>query len=94
MPTKILIADDSATMRTVMEMTFAGEDAQVVSVGTGDACVTKAAEVQPDVIFADASLEGVDAYEIAKRVGPVAPREKRERVKRAGLWKVAPRAFR
>ena len=30
MPTKILVADDSATMRRVLEMTFAGEDAKVV----------------------------------------------------------------
>ena len=61
MTTKILVADDSATMRRVLEMTFAGEDAEVVSVPGGEAAVQKAGEIAPDVIFADASMDGVDA---------------------------------
>src|SRR5688572_9945201 len=67
-PTKILVADDSATMRRVLEMTFAGEDARVVSVDSGEAAVNKAAELQPDVVFADASMSGVDGYEVARRI--------------------------
>jgi CheY-like chemotaxis protein len=67
-PTKILVADDSATMRRVLEMTFAGEDARVVSVDSGEAAVNKAAELVPDVVFADASLPGVDGYEVARRI--------------------------
>ncbi|HEX5656108.1 MAG TPA: response regulator [Polyangiales bacterium] len=68
MPTKILVADDSATMRRVLEMTFAGEDATVTAVETADAALAKAAELSPDLIFADASLPGVDGYELAKRI--------------------------
>ena len=56
MPTKILVVDDSATMRRVLQMTFAGEDAQVVAVDSGDAGVAKAGEIAPDVVFADASM--------------------------------------
>src|SRR5262245_48422907 len=67
-PTKILVADDSATMRRVLEMTFAGEDARVVSVDSGEAAVSKAGELVPDVVFADASMNGVDGYEIARRI--------------------------
>jgi CheY-like chemotaxis protein len=67
-PTKILVADDSATMRRVLEMTFAGEDARVLSVDNGDAAVTKASELVPDVVFADASMSGVDGYEVARRI--------------------------
>jgi CheY-like chemotaxis protein len=67
-PTKILVADDSATMRRVLEMTFAGEDARVVSVDSGEAAVNKAAELVPDVVFADASMPGVDGYEVARRI--------------------------
>jgi CheY-like chemotaxis protein len=63
-----LVADDSATMRRVLEMTFAGEDATVTSVETADAALAKAAEFAPDLIFADASLPGVDGYELAKRI--------------------------
>lgn len=68
MPTKILVADDSATMRRVLEMTFAGEDAKVVTVDSGDAAVNRAAEFVPDVVFADASMPGVDGYEVARRI--------------------------
>lgn len=68
MPTKILVADDSATMRRVLEMTFAGEDARVLTVDNGEAALSKAAELMPDIVFADASMQGVDGYEIARRI--------------------------
>jgi CheY-like chemotaxis protein len=67
-PTKILVADDSATMRRVLEMTFAGEDATVYTVEGAEAALAKAAELSPDVVFADASLPGVDGYELARRI--------------------------
>lgn len=68
MPTKILVADDSATMRRVLEMTFAGEDATVVSVDSGEAAVAKLADFGADIVFADATLAGVDGYELARRI--------------------------
>jgi len=52
-------------------MTFAGEDARVVSVDSGEAAISKAVELQPDVVFADASMGGsggVDGYEVARRI--------------------------
>jgi CheY-like chemotaxis protein len=67
-PTKILVADDSATMRRVLEMTFAGEDVTVQTVEAAEAALAKAAEFAPDLIFADASMPGVDGYELARRV--------------------------
>jgi CheY-like chemotaxis protein len=67
-PTKILVADDSATMRRVLEMTFAGEDARVLAVDSGDAALSKTAELMPDIVFADASMPGVDGYEVARRI--------------------------
>jgi CheY-like chemotaxis protein len=67
-PTKILVADDSATMRRVLEMTFAGEDANVVSVDSGDAAINKLGDFGPDVVFVDAALSGVDGYEVARRI--------------------------
>ncbi len=68
MPTKILVADDSATMRRVLEMTFAGEDANVVSVDSGEAALAKIGEFGPDIVFADATLLGVDGYELSRRI--------------------------
>ena len=65
MPLTILVADDSASMRSILEMTFAGEDARVVTVGSGDQVVAKAHEVRPDIVLADASMPH-DGYEVAR----------------------------
>jgi CheY-like chemotaxis protein len=67
-PTKILVADDSVTMRRVLEMTFAGEDATVLAVDGAEAALAKLGEFAPDVVMADASLTGVDGYELARRI--------------------------
>jgi CheY-like chemotaxis protein len=67
-PTKILVADDSATMRRVLEMTFAGEDATVQAVDGAEAALAKAAEFAPDIVLADISMPGVDGYELARRL--------------------------
>ena len=68
MPLKILVADDSLTMRKIMEMTFAGEDADVVVVENGEACVRAASQVGPDVVFADLSMSGMDGYGVAQAI--------------------------
>jgi CheY-like chemotaxis protein len=64
----ILVADDSVTMRRILELTFQGEDAQVTSVESGEAAVRKASELTPDVVFADLSLSGMDGYSIASAI--------------------------
>lgn len=68
MAVKILAVDDSVTMRKIMHMTFAGEDAEVVTVGTGQEALAKAKEVRPDVVFADASMSGMDGYAVAHAI--------------------------
>ncbi len=67
MTVKILVADDSATMRQVMQMTFAGQDAEVVTVDGGDAAIQRAKEIRPDVVFADASMP-TDGYAVAQAI--------------------------
>jgi CheY-like chemotaxis protein len=64
----ILVADDSVTMRRILELTFQGEDAQVTSVDSGEAAVRKASELNPDVVFADLSLNGMDGYALASAI--------------------------
>jgi CheY-like chemotaxis protein len=63
----ILVADDSVTMRRILELTFAGEDARVTSVDSGDAAVTRAQELAPDVVLADASM-AMDGYRVASAI--------------------------
>jgi CheY-like chemotaxis protein len=64
----ILVADDSVTMRRILELTFQGEDAQVTTVENGESAVRKASELTPDVVFADLSLGGMDGYAIASAI--------------------------
>jgi CheY-like chemotaxis protein len=66
-PVKILVADDSVTMRRILELTFAGEDAQVTAVDSGDAAIAKASDLRPDVMLVDASM-GTDGYKVAAAV--------------------------
>lgn len=69
MPVTILVAEDSVTMRRIVEMTFAGEkDVRVVSVDSGNAAVQKASELRPDVVIADGSMQGMDGYEVARAI--------------------------
>ncbi len=71
MPVNILVADDSVTMRRILELTFQGEDARVTSVDSGDAAVRKAIELVPDVVIADLSMGGTggtDGYAVAAAI--------------------------
>lgn len=67
MPVNILVADDSVTMRRILELTFSGEDATVTTVGSGDAAVATASDLHPDVVLADASMP-MDGYKVASAV--------------------------
>jgi CheY-like chemotaxis protein len=67
-PVTILVAEDSVTMRHIMEITFAGENAKVTTVDSGEAAIAKASELQPDVVFADLSMPGIDGYAVAREI--------------------------
>jgi CheY-like chemotaxis protein len=64
----ILVADDSVTMRRILELTFQGEDANVTTVESAEAAVRKASEAAPDVVFADLSMSGMDGYALAAAI--------------------------
>lgn len=65
MAVKILAADDSATMRKVLEMTFAGEAVEIETVDSGEAAVERASKNPPDLVIADLSMDK-DGYEVAR----------------------------
>ncbi|MFK7992408.1 MAG: response regulator [Sandaracinaceae bacterium] len=65
MAVKILAADDSATMRKVLEMTFAGEAVELETVDSGEAAVERASKSPPDLVIADLSMD-TDGYEVAR----------------------------
>ena len=68
MSMRILIAEDSVTMRKVMEMTFAGEDAELLFVENGELALERGAAFAPDVAFIDSSLPGIDGYEVTRAI--------------------------
>ncbi len=63
---RILVVEDSVTMRKVMEMTFAGEQAELLTVESGELALQHGPEFGPDVAFIDASLPGMDGYELTR----------------------------
>ena len=65
---RILIVEDSVTMRKVMEMTFAGEDAELLAVESGELALQQGRDFGPDVAFIDASLPGLDGYEVTRAI--------------------------
>ena len=68
MSMRILIVEDSVTMRKVMEMTFAGEDAELLTVESGELALQQGRDFGPDVVFVDASLPGLDGYEVTRQI--------------------------
>lgn len=67
MPKTLLAVDDSATMRKVLEITFAGEDFRVVSAEGAQNAMAKMSE-DPVAAVIDTSLDGADGYALAKDV--------------------------
>ncbi|HTH50586.1 MAG TPA: response regulator transcription factor [Pyrinomonadaceae bacterium] len=65
---KLLLADDSVTIRKVIELTFADEGVDVTSVADGDAAMSKFVEIQPDVVLVDAGLPGTSGYQICEMI--------------------------
>lgn len=63
MPKNVLVADDSHTIRKVIEMILANEDLQIFSVDNGMDAVTQAKVLAPDLIILDVTMPGKNGYE-------------------------------
>jgi CheY-like chemotaxis protein len=64
----LLLADDSPTIQRVVELTFANEDIDVVTVGDGTRAIEVIERDRPDIVLADVSMPGRDGYEVASFV--------------------------
>jgi CheY-like chemotaxis protein len=64
----LLLADDSVTIRRVIELTFADEDIQVVTVGDGDQAIAALGATPPDIVLADVGMPGRNGYEVAEYI--------------------------
>ena len=65
---KLLLADDSVTIRKVVELTFADEGVEVFSVADGDAAMQTFIEVQPDIVLVDVEMPGPNGYQICEMI--------------------------
>ncbi|MBV9216343.1 MAG: response regulator [Acidobacteria bacterium] len=65
---KLLIADDSVTIRKVVELTFADEGIEVTAVGSAQDAMTQFVDLQPDIVLVDVGLEGTNGYQICSMI--------------------------
>jgi CheY-like chemotaxis protein len=65
---KLLLADDSATIQKVIDLTFADEGVRVVAVGNGQDAIDKLLEELPDIVLADVFMPSPNGYEVCEYV--------------------------
>lgn len=65
----ILIIEDDATIRTVLELALMGAGfRQVTSVARGDEGLDEARRLKPDLVLLDVMLPGLDGFTVARRI--------------------------
>lgn len=66
---KILIVEDDATIRTLLEMALLGAGfKEVKSSPRGDDGLTEARRMKPDLVLLDLMLPGLDGFTVARRI--------------------------
>lgn len=65
---KLLLADDSVTIQKVVNLTFADEGIEVITVGDGDAAMRKFNESTPDLVMVDVNMPGLNGYRICETI--------------------------
>lgn len=65
---KLLLADDSVTIQKVVNLTFADEGIDVLTVGDGDTAMEQVNHFKPDLIMADVNMPGLNGYQICEKI--------------------------
>jgi CheY-like chemotaxis protein len=65
---KLLLADDSVTIQKVIDLTFADEGVEVITVGDGTDAIEKVEQLLPDVVLADIFMPGFNGYEVCEYI--------------------------
>ena len=65
---KLLLADDSATIQKVIDLTFADEGVRVLSVSSGREVIEQLEEFAPDIVLADIHMPSPGGYEVCEYV--------------------------
>jgi CheY-like chemotaxis protein len=62
---RLLLADDSVTIQRVVELTFSGEDIEVITVSDGEEAIARMSTDPPDIVLADIAMPKKNGYEVA-----------------------------
>jgi CheY-like chemotaxis protein len=68
MPRTLFLADDSVTIRKVVELAFHDTDVRVIAVGSGREALERLPATLPDIVLADVVMPGPTGYEICRSV--------------------------
>lgn len=76
MPKKLLLAEDSLTIRKVFELALSRSDIAITAVDNGDDAVRLAGEISPDLVVADLTLPGKSGFAVAAELRAMEKTEK------------------
>ena len=65
---RLLLADDSPTIRKVVELTFADEGIEVTAVGDASSAMGEFVTTQPNIVLVDINLPGTSGYQICEMI--------------------------
>jgi len=68
MATKLLLVEDSLSIQTIVEATFVREDFELLVSGDALDGLHKAQTLLPDIVLADASMPGMDGFQLCQRL--------------------------
>ncbi len=68
MAKKLLLADDSVTIQKVVNLTFADEGIEVITVSDGNAAVDVLSTSKPDIVIADVNMPGLNGYQLCEKI--------------------------
>jgi DNA-binding response OmpR family regulator len=69
MAAKLLLAEDSLTIQKVFELSLKQTGISLTVVDNGNDAIRLAKEISPDLVVADVSLPGKDAFDVAAELG-------------------------
>ncbi|MFA5807337.1 MAG: response regulator [bacterium] len=76
MPKKLLLAEDSLTIRKVFELALSRSDIAITAVDNGEDAVRLAGEISPDLVVVDLTLPGKNGFAVAAELRAMEKTEK------------------
>ena len=76
MPKKLLLAEDSLTIRKVFELALSRSDIAITAVDNGEDAVRLAGEIFPDLVVADLTLPGKNGFAVSAELRAIEKTEK------------------